>query len=105
VCVGIFSFYMHVGIFCNMHVGIFCSMHVGIFCNMHVRISVACILDLTRVGKLLSLDCMFGILVRAVIILDSACVHVPGFRVESCDVIIMCVHVEFQLVNLPHCTS
>jgi hypothetical protein len=36
VCVGIFSFYMHVGIFCNMHVGIFCSMHVGIFCNMHV---------------------------------------------------------------------
>jgi hypothetical protein len=43
--------------------------------------------------------------VRVVIILDSTCVHVPGFRVESCDGIIMCVHVEFQLVNLSHCTS
>ncbi len=102
MCVGIFSFYMHVGIFCNMHVGIFCMLEYSVTCML--EFSIACILDLTRVGKLFSLDCMFGILVRAVIILDSACVHVPGFRVESCDVIIMCVHVEFQLVNLHHCT-
>ncbi len=80
-----------------------CMLEYSVTCML--EFSVAWMLDLTRVGKLFSLDSMFGILVRVVIILDSTCVHLPGFRLESCDGIIMCVHVEFQLVNLPHCTS
>ncbi len=88
---------------CMLEFSVACMLEYSVTCML--EFSIACMLDLTRVGKLFSLDCMFGILVRVVIILDSTCVHVPGFRVESCDGIIMCVHVEFQLVNLPHCTS
>lgn len=98
MCVGIFS-----SLCVLEYSASTCMLEYSVTCML--EFSVAWMLDLTRVGKLFSLDSMFGILVRVVIILDSTCVHLPGFRLESCDGIIMCVHVEFQLVNLPHCTS